>query len=68
MLLILRVDRIIPCNFESDNCFLCIAIKSDPDAPTPAASVGVATPPKMDPSTVIIRVRGAIRALKIFFI
>ena len=39
------------------------AIMSAPRAPTPAASVGVAMPPIIDPSTTKIKVAGGRRVL-----
>ena len=42
-----------------------IANSIDPKAPTPAASVGVAKPAKIDPNTKIINAIGGINDLKI---
>ena len=39
-----------------------VAINNAPIAPTPAASVGVAKPPSIEPSTANIRISGGNRA------
>lgn len=41
------------------------ARSSAPKAPTPATSVGMAQPPKMEPSTSVIRKIGGTKLLKI---
>ncbi len=52
---------------ERVNLLLNIASIIDPNAPTPAASVGVATPANIDPNTKKIRKIGGINDLKIIF-
>ena len=49
-----------------DSCFLKNAKKIAPRAPTPADSVGVANPARIDPKTEIIRIKGGNSALNTF--
>ena len=45
------------------SCFFINDSKIAPIAPTPADSVGVANPPKIDPKTATIKIKGGKRAL-----
>ena len=49
-----------------ESCFLKKANKIAPKAPTPADSVGVAKPPRIDPNTETIRMSGGTKAFKMF--
>ena len=59
MLVILRVSSAIWCSLARLSCFLYSASKLAPRAPIPAASVGVAAPAKIEPSTIKINKIGA---------
>ena len=63
ILLMRSVPRIISPSRAIDNALRCRAISMAPIAPTPAASVGVAKPPSIDPSTAKIRMSGGASAL-----
>ncbi len=58
MLLILSVPRMISRSRSRSSDLRCSAISIAPIAPTPAASVGVANPPRIEPSTARIRISG----------
>ncbi len=58
MLLILSVLSMISCKRRRLICRRLIASSKAPSAPTPAASVGVASPARIEPSTAKISSKG----------
>ena len=62
MLLIFSVPCMISLRRSIDIALRCIAISIAPIAPTPAASVGVAKPPRIEPRTANMRISGGASA------
>ncbi len=65
MLLMRSVLRMISRSLSIDNARRCNAINIAPMAPTPAASVGVAKPPRIEPSTAKMSISGGASAPRI---
>ena len=67
MLVSFAVSKVTSCKPLMLSCFFINAKNKAPTAPTPAASVIVATPPMIDPRTASIKKRGGNRTKKSFW-